>query len=150
MTDGIEVVGAGHLAEAGRRLKDAGNGDLRRELLAGIRAAAKKTIPEIQREARDLLPHAGGLGERIAGQKFAVRTSLASGRVTLTGSGMQEMADIDRGHVRKPVFGNRDMWVAQSVTPGFFTKPTTASAPRVRAEIEHALSDVAHKIERPL
>lgn len=142
--------GADQLAELGRRFKVAGNGDLRKELLAGIRTAVKRMIPAVQQGAEDRLPRAGGLAASVAGQKFMARTSLASGKVSLTGSGMKSLTDIDKGKVRHPVFGNRSVWKQQSVTPGFFSGPIESHLPEVRAEVEHVVASVVKKLEKPL
>lgn len=151
MADPID--GANQLEELGRRLKEAGNGALRRELLAGIRTVVKTLIPPVQQGAEDRLPRSGGLAARVAGQKFAARTSLASGRVSLRGeNGMKSLSDIDKGHLRHPIFGMRSkgMWRAQSVTPGFFSNPIEIRIPKIREGVDQVMSDVAKKLGRPL
>lgn len=148
VADGVD--GAEQLRLLGTRFKAAGNGDLKKELLAGIRVAVKKMIPAVQQGAHDRLPHSGGLADRVAGQKFAARTSLASGKVSLTGSGMKSLTDIDKGRLRHPVFGDRDVWKQQSVTPGFFSGPIESHLPTVHAEIDDVLSSLAKKLEKPL
>lgn len=142
------VDGAEQLAELGRRLKAAGDGSLRRELLSGIRTAVNRMVPDVQRGA-DRLPRSGGLSSRVAAQKFAARTSLASGKVSLTGSGMKELSDIDAGRVRHRVFG-QNIWKQQSVTPGFFSDPVKSDLPKVQTEVEQVMTATAKKLEKPL
>lgn len=148
VADGVS--GANQLAELGKRFKEAGNGDLRKELLAGIRTSVKKMIPAVQQGARDHLPRSGGLADKLASQKFAARTSLASGKVSLTGSGMKSMSDIDAGKVRHPVFGDRNVWKQQAVTPGFFSHPIEIRLPQLRAEVDQVMSETAKKLEERL
>ena len=144
------VQGAEDLAHLGSRLKDAGNGELRKELLRGIRNSVKRVIPDVQESARSRLPKGGGLADRVASQKWAARSSLgsSSAKVSLVGSGMKALRDIDRGRLRHPVFGNRDRWVQQQVEPGFFSEPVENAVPKVRNEIADVMADVANRITR--
>lgn len=152
MTGVFSVRGSDELTTLARRLKDAGSGDLRKELLAGIREAGKKVIPEIREAAQDTLPRSGGLAERVASQAYATRTSLAlsGAKVSIVGRGMKELGDIDRGRLRHPVYGNRDTWSQQAVKPGFFSVTIAKRAPLIRKDIENALDDIAHKLTRGL
>lgn len=148
MADAEIGAGARQLASIGTRLKETGNGQLRRELLAGVRNAVKPVIPDIQDSARRYLPRGGGLAGLVASQKFAARTSLASGKVSITGAGMKEMTDIEAGRLRHPVFGNRGVWKAQRVTPRFFSRPIEDHLPEVKAGIERVMSETASKITK--
>lgn len=144
------VSGSRDLARLGARLKAAGERDLRLQLLRRLRAAGKELIPPIERSAREVLPKTGGLAERVASQKLAVRTSFAASgaRVRLIDQGMQELSDIDKGRVRHPVYGNRSVWKQQEVEPGFFTKPVEEGAPVVRENIRQAMEDISRQITR--
>lgn len=144
----FEIRGSAELTALARRLKDAGNGDLRKQLLAAIRAAGKKAIPEIRKAAQETLPKGGGLAARVASQPYAVRTSLAlsGAKVSVVGRGMKELSDINAGKLRHPVYGDTSTWVQQSVTPGFFSKTMTNRGPAIQGEIEKALGDIARKI----
>jgi hypothetical protein len=83
-----------------------------------------------------------------------VRTNERDPGVALTGqsrSGNRKLRRLDAGLLTHPVFGNRERWETQelpSVRPGFFSGPAEAAGPRVRAEIERALEDVADKATR--
>lgn len=133
-----------------KNLKEAGDGDLRKQLLAAIRKGAGKAIPDIRASASRTLPRRGGLAARVASQKFAVRTSLAlgGGSVRIIGQGMKELGDLDRGSLRHPVYGDRSNWVVQSVVPGFFSKPITAKLPEIADDVKEAVDDVSRQIVR--
>ena len=48
---------------------------------------------------------------------------------------------MNRGRWRHPVFGNRDVWVEQTFTPGWFDKPVREYRPKVRAAIEAEMAE---------
>ena len=150
MTGFAEIRGGRNLSRIARDLKQAGNGDLRKELLAGIRKPVKAAIPDVRTAAATDLPKRGGLAARVAKQKYAARTSLSrsEARVRLVGSGMKELDTIDQGRVRHPVWGDRQVWKSQRVTPGFFSGTLSRKGPAIRQEIDRVMHAVARKIER--
>lgn len=152
MAADIRITGSSQLSTLGLRLKEAGAGKVRRELLAAIRAGAQPALPDIRSSARANLPRAGGLGEQVADQPFSVRTSLAAsgGRVSIRGTGMKELRDINAGRVRHPVWGNRDVWKQQEVPEGFFSEPIEKKAPSIREQIAIAMTNIARQIGRGL
>lgn len=141
--------GARQLAAVGRRLKEAGAGGLRRELLATIRRSAKSAIPDVRASAERTLPSGGGLAALIAGSKIGVRTRL-TGRVgvQIRGDSPRSIRAMNRGRLRHPVFGNREVWVTQQVKPGWFTDPLQKRAPAIQRDIRQAMSDIARRIEK--
>jgi hypothetical protein len=48
---------------------------------------------------------------------------------------------MNRGKWRHPVFGNRDVWVEQTFTPGWFDKPVREHRPAVREAIEAEMAE---------
>lgn len=147
----MQVTGAAQLANLSKALKAAGQGQLRRELLRGIRQAtapAKSTIPQ---SARDKLPRRGGLNEYIAtGLKVTSRSSLSGAearvRIVATDPPRHDIQALDRGVVRYPVFGNRQVWRSHPVEPGFFTDPCVALAPGARQQIAAARDRVLRSL----
>jgi hypothetical protein len=144
-----EVRGAEQLAALSRRLKAAGEKDLQRELSKGIAKAMKPLRQELQRSAQRL-PRRGGLAKRVADSKMRT-TRRNTGRAVglrLTVTNPENIRRMDNGTVRHPVFGRRNRpWVTQPVKPGWFTDPTEAAAPVVRAEVEAAMRAVTAKID---
>jgi hypothetical protein len=55
----------------------------------------------------------------------------------------RKLARSDAGILTHPLFGDRDHWYDQHVTPGWFTRPCEDAAPRVRQEVIDALDNVA-------
>lgn len=143
----IQVNGAEQLAALAKRLRQAGNRDLRNELNRGLRRAARPLIADARAHARRTLPQRGGLNEVIARSKF--RVSVRTGRdpgVRIIAKGHDARLDT-RGRLRHPVFGHRDIpWPEQKITPGWFHVPMRAGARHVRRELLKAISEVAKKI----
>lgn len=144
--------GARDLELVARRLKETGRGDLRKELLAGIRKEGKETVKDIKRSAADVLPHRGGLAALVSRSSFGVRTRLSGGgvgvRIQGTSRSVKSLRALNAGRLRHPVYGNRQVWVEQQVEPGWFDKPVERDADNIRRGIDRVLHDVARRIER--
>lgn len=148
----LQIRGTDQLVDLSRALKAAGDTGLRKELLKGIRDAAKPLVRDVKESARTTLPRAGGLNETVAKSSIGARTR-TSGRspgVRIVGKGRGGLDDIratDRGVLRHPVFGS-DTWVTQTITSGWWSTPLENAAPVVRRELIKAMEDVARKIAR--
>lgn len=134
--------GSVQLAALAKQLKAASRGDLRRELLRGLRQAtapARSTVPE---SARATLPRRGGLGELIATEvKVTTRSSLSGSqaRVRIVATENHSIGAIDAGRVRHPTFGKPNSWVTQNVRPGFFSTPMRALQPAAYQQVQAAI-----------
>jgi hypothetical protein len=144
MAEAIE--GGAELREVAVRLKLAGEVDLRKQMMRNIRVATLPARAAVRASAMETLPKEGGLNAWVA--QATTRTSVLTGartagvviRVSKRG---HDMKDIDAGTVRHPVYGNRGTWVAQSVTPGFASKPLKALSPAVGAACLVAMRETA-------
>ena len=145
----VEVEGAEQLAALSKALRTMGDKDLQRELYAGINRGTKPLKVKLRASLERHLPKHGGLAAAKA-RSLKLRTSRRTGariagiRVTAAGGQATRM---DTGSFRHPVFG-RAPWQTQRITPGWFTGPTEASAPVVRAEIEKSMADVVAALNR--
>lgn len=126
-----------------RKLKAVDARDLRRELNRALREGAAPLVQDARDAARDSLPRAGGLNERIASKPTSISVMQAGVRVRVKGS---DAASINRGRISHPVFGNRDVWVRQPVRAGYFTDRMRREAPKVRPDLIRAMDRVAEKI----
>jgi hypothetical protein len=144
----IEVTGAEQFAAVAKRLRAAGEEGkgLQKELQAAISKEAKPAGRYVAASAGSNLPHRGGLGYAVAGANISVAVQRTSVRMRLKTKGW-DLAAMDRGRLRHPVFGNREVWVTQKIRPRLFTVPFQKSAPRVREQIVKAVDDVAKRIE---
>jgi hypothetical protein len=123
-------------------IRDLRKFDDRKEVVRQLRTEIRKPVPEVRKliKARALatLPKGGGLNAWVSKIRITVQIKLegrAAG-VRLKGGrnssgGRSDTKAIDSGKVRAPSWGHRGKgaWHNQSVTAGFFTKPTTATGP---------------------
>jgi hypothetical protein len=151
----VDIKGAEQLASLSRQLKAAGDKALARELTKAISKAVAPLKSELPASARSHLPKRGGLAERVAASKvgFSRRTSGQAVGLRVQAKNAYHLAQMDAGFVRHPVFkrkgeeGRRVVWQTQRITPGWFSKPTEAAGPRIRAEVQAAMDVVAKQIE---
>jgi hypothetical protein len=150
-TSGVE------LKALGVRLQAAGNGGLRRNLLAGIRAGAAPLVGDVRQAALEKLPKSGGLAEFVASSPIAVRTrltGLVGVRIVNTRAGARKGGQTDfgtdRGHVRHPTFGRpgKNSWVGQNVTPGWFSKTLEERSPETTPLVLAAMEATAAEVCR--
>lgn len=134
-----------------RTLRDLGDKDLSRELFRGLNRASTKLKAAAKAEAGRRLPQRGGLARRVAGAKLSTRR--VAGRnpgVKIQAKGMAQLAGMDAGQVLHPVFGNRDVWVTQDITGGWFSEPMEAGRDEAAAAIDDMLDDLAQQVARRL
>lgn len=152
----MPVVGNGsaELHALAVRLKVAGAGGLRLELLRGLKTAAGPLVPVVKDAARNQLPKTGGLNEQVAGQRItvAVRTGARTAGVRLTTTA-PDTRQTDDGFVRHPVFGNRAVWVRQDIpaAAGWWSRTLKReSGIRVTVALLAVMRDVGSRINRGL
>ena len=137
----FEIRGAQDLARLSKKLKDAGRNDLRKELLRGVRESGADTVLKIRDSALENLPRRGGLAAKVAAEKASMRASYAAkgAHVQLK---RKRGRGLNQGRLRHPVYGNRSVWVQQSVNSGWFDDPIRDAAPEIRRKIEDAVKRV--------
>lgn len=148
------VNGSAELAALAARLKVAGEVGIRREMVSGLRAAAKPLIPVARAAALARLPKRGGLAERVAttGMGTSVRTSARSARVQVFArdvkSGAHDVRATNKGYVRHPVFGDRENWVKQDIprAKGWWDDAMRAASPAAEIEVQAILRDIGRRV----
>lgn len=151
----LVIRGAEDVAKLSRDLRAIDGPELRREFYRGINRATKPLKDDAKTNAVRVLPRRGGLGAFVAKTSLSTRTRGGQNpgvrivaKKTKRGGRASDVAAIDRGRVRHPVFGNRTVWVMQSVTSGWFTKPMEAGAQPVRRELLSVLDGVKRRIAK--
>lgn len=148
----MQITGAAQLGALAKVLKDAGDKDLRKELLRGLQKAGRPLKAAAKEAAVKGLPSSGGLNDYVAAGQFAVRTRTGARNPGIRLVGKKKGHDIratDRGRLRHPVWGH-DWWVTQDIKPGWWTDAMTSDrvlAP-VRRDVLDAMQAVAAKIAR--
>lgn len=147
----IEVLGADQFASLAKRLREAADKGLQRELNAALNRASKPARERVMDELPAYLPD--GYAEDF-GPTLRMRTSGRSGRgagIRITAKakgprGERFVGPLNEGMLRHQLFGMRRYWYAQDVHPGFFSEPIEESAPEIRQELIGAMEIVAEKI----
>src|SRR5437879_534039 len=107
MADHVSIEGAEKLAAIGKRLKEIGDKELKKQLAAGLRKAAAPMVQAVQGSAESTLPHTGGLAALIGDAKVTVSNRLSGNnvgvRITAKLPGV-DLGSLDRGRLRHPVF----------------------------------------------
>lgn len=148
----ITVTGTEKLVRLAAAIKASGDKNLERQLGQAMRRASKPYPRAARRGALQILPHRGGLDERVAASRFSVRvrTGGKGAGLTVTGVGKRgnNLSRMDQqGIVRHPTYGDRKAWVTQKITPGWFTKPMILESRDTYPEVVRAVDDVAAQLE---
>lgn len=155
MADDFEIRGAEDFYALSKALKAAGRLELRRELNAEMRKAAKPLIAKTRAAALEKLPHRGGLAAQVAKepQRVQVRTGQATAGVRIVvGRKKGGAQSANKGVIRHPVFargGKEKVWVNQTVPSGWFDDTLQHWAPIIaRPAVEAAMSNIVEKVVR--
>jgi hypothetical protein len=144
----VKITGAEKLERLGVELRRAGDKNLTRALHKAMQRAGRPLRADAAASAAAALPRRGGLSAEIGNARnFTVRTT-TRGRnvgVRIRSTGKHDIAGMNRGRVRHPVFGGKT-WVTQLVDAGWFDAAMNRAAPRARLEIVRALDEVAAQI----
>lgn len=123
MAADFEVHGVEQFYALSKALKHAGHAQLRKDMNKGLGAVVKPLQKKTRSAARAQLPSGGGLAAQVAKepQRVQVRTGSRTAGVRLVVLRKRGAAwATNRGRLRHPVFGNRDVWVTQPVPAGWF------------------------------
>jgi hypothetical protein len=133
----VRITGANDLAQVAGAINRLTPG-LRKEFLGALRKTGKPTVAAVKAAAVSDLPRSGGLGMFVQKSSIGLRTRTAGKgvgvRFAATKSG-HDIAAIDSGQVRKPLFGNRKHWYSQPVRQGFFSETIRKRTPQARQEL---------------
>ena len=152
MVADVTLTGVEGFTSLSKALKGAGSGAMRKELNKRLKAEAKPVIEESRAEARRTLPQRGGYALLVARapQRVQVRTGAKTAGVRVVVARDKSSARrANRGVIRHPVFGNREVWVDQPLgTSGWFDTPAEAALPRMREAAEKAMQSIVDDIVR--
>ncbi len=144
----LSIEGADALLGLSRRLRQAGQTELKREMSKALRDAGKPLIAKTREAARQELPQRGGLARHYARvpQRVQVRTGAQTAGVRIVIPRGQRRGITD-GRLRHPVFGHQDRQVVQQVSGTWWDETLEREAPGVvEREMVPALSRIAEQI----
>lgn len=140
---GFEVEGASKLLAVSTELKAIGDKKLQASMRKRLRAAAAPVVVAVKAAAAEHsvhIPKTIDLSMRYTGRMagayiVAHRNKMPKGHEALPGL-------FENGPFRHPVFGDKEVWVAQKGYP-FMYSTGIKELPAIRAEMERILDDVA-------
>lgn len=152
----ISVRGAEKLRALSRALNEAAEKDLRRELYRRMSRAVAPLTEKVKGSLPRFLPdrYADELSRTL---KFRTTRRLDRSKnpgVSLWATAStprgkpRNLAALNRGRLRHPLYGDRRHWFNQPVTPGFWDKPLEDSADEVRRELVNVLDDIGRELAR--
>lgn len=146
------VRGAEDFLALSRRLKAAGETELRKELHKAVGAAAKPLIPKVKAAAQDKFPQRGGLANRMARKplRAQTRTGALTAGVRIVGSKVDPRMD-ESGRISHPVYGRKPN-VVQNVpgVAGYFSETLEKAGPEIRGDVLNVLEDFTQRITKGL
>lgn len=146
------VTGRAQLREVEARLDAAGK-NLSKEDAKALANVAPKVARIIRAQTRTHLPKRNGYAAVMFGAlEFEASVKVGRGMtMTVWAKGRKERRDvpvINRGALRHPVFGNREVWRTTRVRPGFIDDGVDKAEPLIVRSIRNAAEKVAKEIVR--
>lgn len=158
MADDVDIRGLDDLVRVTKALKAAGDEGkgLRKELYKGLNRATGPARKDLNASVPPTFPEGGGLAALMAERarfNVSTRTGLRTTGVRLVarGKGRRTLQTASqRGTIRHPVFGNRQVWVTQSagVDKGLPEAAFEKNKAMTKREVLAAIDNVRDKIDR--
>ncbi|GHH87808.1 hypothetical protein [Streptomyces capitiformicae] len=168
MARDVRMLNTGSLLELQRRLRAAGDENIRRSMQRRIRRAAEPLKADLQSTMRGLEIRSQGRSTRPGGPSpngRPLRATIADAiRISVRTTGgnpgatvwidqsrlppdMRNIpARLNEGRLRHPVFGNRRRWVNQYAS-AWWDQTTRRNRPRMESEVARVLDDVRRRLE---
>lgn len=168
MTRDVRLLNTGSLLELSRRLRAAGNENIRQSMHRRIRRAAEPLRNDLQDTMRSLDIRRPGRSTRPGGPspttrplratiadaiRISVRMGGNPGATVWVDKGrlppdLKNMPKvINDGRIRHPVFGNRRRWVTQWAQPPWWDTTVRRNTPRMEREVARIVDDVRRRLE---
>ena len=150
----LSVQGAKVFGQVARALRQSGDKELRKELYAGINRAVKPLTQAVKGDTNRYLPRAYAVELSKSLKVRARRRAGQNPSIYLIGTAkthrgkQRDLASLNRGRLRHPLYGDRNYWFDQSVKPDWWDDPLRRNVDEVRVEVARVLDDVGNKIIR--
>jgi hypothetical protein len=152
---GMEVrVETRDLFTVSRALRKIGDKGLGKQMSKALTDASRELRPAIKASAARLMPHSGGYAA-VLSKSLRFRQTVQATRTTarvvfkVHADGRRARRDVpslNRGRLRKPLYGNRNYWYSQKVRPGFVDRPVDRAAPDIARRMNAVVDWVADQI----
>lgn len=164
----VRILNTGSLLELQRRLRAAGNENIRSSMQRRVRRAAEPLKSDLQSTIRNLniappprRSRPGGPSPTTRPMRATIAEAIRiSVRTTAGGAGARVWIDrgqlpadlkgmpaaINTGRIRHPVYGNRRRWVQQTATPLWWDRTVRNHTPRMEREVARILDDVRRRL----
>lgn len=168
MTGSVRILNTGSLLELQRRLRAAGDENIRASMQRRVRRAAEPLRDDLQNAIRDLniappprRGRPGGPSPTTRPMRATIADAIRiSVRTSAGGAGARVWVDqgrlpqdlkkvpgvINTGRIRHPVFGNRRRWVQQNAAPLWWDRTVRTHTPRMEREVARVLDDVRRRL----
>lgn len=146
----------GELRRLGQKLKRRVNADLRKRmnravkpLTANVKAHAWEYMPDRYAE---VLAKSLRVTVRVRGSSTKATMSIVGSANTNSpkGRSKRELARLDRGQLRHPLYGNRGYWYGQAIWPGFWSDPAGESVAKAQDDIVRILDEFKQDLRKGL
>ena len=117
-----------------------------RSLRKRLREAGKPLAQGLVEDGPEGLPSSGGLADWLRQAKGTVSMTQSRLEIKLSRGGSHDLGAINRGRLRHPLYGNRRVWVEQSVEAGTYDKAFDKHAEDALPVIERVLDDIMREI----
>lgn len=150
----VRITGSRDLYTVSRALKKLGDTGLGKQMGKAMQEASKPLRPAIKASAAAVLPRSGGyaaLMSRSLRFRQTTQTARTTARVVFRvhADGRRERRDVpsvNRGRLRKPLYGNRGHWYDQRVRPGFVDRPVDKLAPEIGRQMDAVVDYIADQL----
>jgi hypothetical protein len=153
---GDGVRGAEAFLALSRRLKEAGQTELRKELHKAVAATAKPLVPKVKKAGEAKAPTRGGMARHMGKKQYRAqtRTGEQTAGVRIVGTKVDPRIDAT-GRVAHPVFGRKGKaknggknTVVQEIPglAGYFSETLEQSGPEVRDVMVDVLNDFVRRM----
>ena len=150
----LRIEGADKFGRLARALKQVGDKELRTELYRGINRSVKPLTEAVKKETSSYFPrrYAFELAKTLR-----VRATRRAGRnpsIRLRGTAKtprgkeRDLASLNRGRLRHPLYGNRGFWYDQEVPPNWWDDPLLEGVDQVREEIVNVIDDIGKALAK--
>ena len=152
----LRIEGADKFGKLAKELKVLGDKELRKELYRGINRAVKPLTEEVKGSTTKFLPRRYALelaktlkirSRRRTGKDPAIY--LLAKATTPRGT-ERDLASLNRGRLRHPLYGDRKHWYDQEVSPNWWTDPLVGGVEQVREEIVKVIDEINEKLAKKL